>query len=250
MSDTALVRSKSAPRALPAQAAAWGWPLRMGAAVLVAIGLVSGTARANASQPSYEPFGSADAPAWTFPGKAERPANPAPTPSSPRSADAGPCVDCGVVESVKKVDRGGLAGSLPANLPNGVGSIAGGVLGAVVGRAFGDSSSAKNIGTVVGAAGGALLGHQLEKYLRQPRFEVVVRLPDGQVRTLEQSTEVAVGQAVVIENGEAKPRVRGTVQPAPAAQPEERRAQPQPGDASREVAPNAAPVGVRAGLST
>jgi uncharacterized protein YcfJ len=110
----------------------------------------------------------------------------------------------------------------------------------VVGRAFGDSNSGKNIGTVVGAAGGALLGHQLEKYLRQPRYEVVVRMADGQARTLEQSAEVTVGQLVVIENGEAKPRVRGAVQPqAPTPQPSERRAQPNPAEADQ--APSARP---------
>jgi outer membrane lipoprotein SlyB len=92
-----------------------------------------------------------------------------------------PAGQLAVVESVREVREPGEA--------KGVGAVAGGVVGGVLGHKLGKK---KPLVTVVGAAGGALAGHQIEKHARgEKRWEVAVRLEDGSQRTLSSEVEPA-----------------------------------------------------------
>ena len=104
---------------------------------------------------------------------------------------AAQCRECGVVESVEAVKVQGEN--------KGVGAIAGGVGGAVVGnRIAGDHNRA--LGGVIGAVGGGLLGNAIEKHQRTSvAYDVKVRMNDGSVRTVRESTSPAVGEKVRVE---------------------------------------------------
>ena len=74
------------------------------------------------------------------------------------------CHNCGVVEAVNTVET-------PVK-PSGVGAAAGG----------------RDLMTVVGAVGGAIAGHQVEKHTRKTTsYDIVVRLDNGTTRTLSQA---------------------------------------------------------------
>jgi outer membrane lipoprotein SlyB len=86
----------------------------------------------------------------------------------------------GVVESVREVKE-------KARESNGVGPIAGGIAGAVLGNTIGkgDSGGMRKVLTVLGAAGGALAGKEIERNVRATsHWEIAVRLDDGSYRTL------------------------------------------------------------------
>jgi outer membrane lipoprotein SlyB len=84
-----------------------------------------------------------------------------------------------VVESVREVKEPGDA--------KGVGAVAGGVLGGVVGNKLGKG---KGLVTILGAAGGAFAGHQIERHARgKKHWEIAVRLDDGSQRTLSSDVE-------------------------------------------------------------
>jgi len=86
-----------------------------------------------------------------------------------------------VVESVREVKEPGDA--------KGVGAVAGGVVGGVLGNKLGKG---KGLVTILGAAGGAFAGHQIEKQARaEKRWETAVRLDDGSQRTLSSDAEPA-----------------------------------------------------------
>jgi outer membrane lipoprotein SlyB len=86
-----------------------------------------------------------------------------------------------VVESVREVKEPGDA--------KGVGAVAGGVVGGVLGNKLGKG---KGFVTILGAAGGAFAGHQIEKQARaEKRWEIGVRLDDGSQRTLPSDVEPA-----------------------------------------------------------
>jgi outer membrane lipoprotein SlyB len=86
-----------------------------------------------------------------------------------------------IVESVREVSDPGDA--------NGVGAVAGGVVGGVLGNKLGKG---KKLLTVLGAAGGAVAGHQIEKRARsEKRWEIAVRLDDGSQRTLSSEVQPA-----------------------------------------------------------
>lgn len=101
------------------------------------------------------------------------------------------CKNCGVVESVQAVKVKGEG--------SGVGAVAGGVLGGVLGNQVGGGSG-KTAMTVLGAAGGAYAGHQVEKNVNSTTvYSVRLRMDDGSVRTLQQSVPPAVGAKVRVE---------------------------------------------------
>ena len=112
-----------------------------------------------------------------------------------RAAQAATCAQCGEVESIRAVEVKGQA--------SGIGAVAGGVTGAVVGSQFGHGGGRTALG-VLGAAGGAYAGHEIEKNVRKSTsWRVTVRMDDGSVRTLSQSTQplFAVGDKVKVVNG-------------------------------------------------
>jgi outer membrane lipoprotein SlyB len=107
----------------------------------------------------------------------------------------------GVVQSIEPVnqDSGGIAGS-----GIGLGTIAGAVVGGVVGNQVG-SGRGNTAATVIGAAGGAYIGHQLENRQQQnaDAYKITVRMEDGSYETLTQSTnaDFRVGDRVRVGNG-------------------------------------------------
>ena len=103
------------------------------------------------------------------------------------------CANCGTVEAIRQVQ---LSGS-----PSGVGAVAGGLTGAVVGSQFGRGDGRTAL-TVLGAAGGALAGNEIEKHVRKRTvYRVVVRLDDGTTRTVSQPSApaFAVGERVRVQ---------------------------------------------------
>lgn len=105
------------------------------------------------------------------------------------------CASCGTVESIRKVQLKGDA--------TGLGAVAGGVTGAVAGNQIGHGNGNTAM-TILGAAGGALAGNEIEKNVKaRYSYRVTARMDDGSFRTVSQSTEpnVAVGGRVRISNG-------------------------------------------------
>jgi len=68
-----------------------------------------------------------------------------------------------------------------------LGAVGGGVAGAVLGRNIGDHN---RLVTVLGAAGGALLGNQIEKQARATKhWELTVNFDDGTTQTLSSEAQ-------------------------------------------------------------
>lgn len=121
-----------------------------------------------------------------------KPAKPAPEPVRVAAI----CSYCGVVEAVDEVKRKGEG--------TGLGAIAGGVLGAAVGNQAGQGNGRKAM-TVLGAVGGGLAGHEVEKRARgETVYQVRIRLDDGSVRTIEQTTAPKVGARVELQGNVLK----------------------------------------------
>jgi outer membrane lipoprotein SlyB len=96
-------------------------------------------------------------------------------------APAPVCADCGLVESVREVKASAD--------PSGVGAAAGGVVGGLLGNQVGKGSG-RTIATLIGIAGGAYAGHQVEKTQRtSSRWEVGVRMENGEYRTVTLDAE-------------------------------------------------------------
>ncbi|HEX2566631.1 MAG TPA: glycine zipper 2TM domain-containing protein [Burkholderiales bacterium] len=128
-------------------------------------------------------------------------ANVPPPPPAPVEAQR-PAIDpsLGIVQSVKEVTHEPKS--------NGVGPIVGGIAGAVLGNQVGHGMG-KNIATVLGAAGGAYAGKEIEQKQRATKsWEITVRLDDGSYKTIESST------APFWHGGERVRLVNGALQPA------------------------------------
>lgn len=114
----------------------------------------------------------------------------------PGSAYAG----TGVVQSITPVqqDYQGVGGS-----GYGLGTLAGAVIGGVAGNQVGGGKG-KTAATVAGTAGGAYVGHQIEKRNQAPdSYTFSVRMDNGSQQTVTQATtgSLKVGDRVRIENG-------------------------------------------------
>lgn len=121
----------------------------------------------------------------------------APADDAYRSTPA--CLDCGVVESVREVQA--------AVDPSGLGAAAGGVVGGLLGNNVGKGSG-RTIATLIGIAGGAYAGHQIEKTQRKTtRHEVGVRMHSGEYRTVTLDTAPIwqVGDKVHLRDGTLLP---------------------------------------------
>ena len=109
-------------------------------------------------------------------------------------AAAATCTDCGVIESVTPFEKKGEG--------TGIGAVAGGVIGGVVGNQVGGGNGKKAM-TVLGAVGGGMAGHEIEKRSKSTTVhEVRVKMDDGSVRTLEVAEKLMLqvhydGRAVV-----------------------------------------------------
>lgn len=115
--------------------------------------------------------------------------------TSNRAVAAPVCANCGVVEAVNVVEQKG-EGSY-------IGMIAGGVAGAVLGSQVGHGNGT-TIAQVIGAAGGAYAGNEIEKRIKTTNhYEVLVRLENGgsQMVSYPAQPGVSVGTRVRVENG-------------------------------------------------
>lgn len=87
---------------------------------------------------------------------------------------------------------------------SGTGAVIGGVLGGLVGNQFGHGGG-KAATTVLGAAGGAVAGNNIERNRNEgvSGYRVTVQLDNGQSRTFEESRldGLRVGDRVRIDNG-------------------------------------------------
>ena len=124
-------------------------------------------------------------------------AQASPKSQAPR-ADA--CATCGTVESAVAVERQGkVNGVAVGNTTIGIGTVAGGVLGGVLGNQVGGGNG-RTAMTVLGAAGGAYAGNTVEKNMKKVTlYQMRVRMKNGSVRTIEQSSPVAAGSSVVVQ---------------------------------------------------
>ena len=105
------------------------------------------------------------------------------------------CNECGTVESVRELSNKGEG--------TGLGAIAGGVLGGLLGSQIGGGHG-KTAMAVVGAAGGAFAGHEVEKRVRgETQYEVTVRFDDGRTHTYTeaQAPQLKSGDRVRLANG-------------------------------------------------
>ena len=85
----------------------------------------------------------------------------------------------GTVQSVREVEQKGDA--------KGVGAVGGGLAGAVLGHNIGDHNK---LVTVLGAAGGAFVGNQVEKQARATKhWELTVRYDDGTTQTFNSDAQ-------------------------------------------------------------
>jgi outer membrane lipoprotein SlyB len=150
------------------------------------------------------------------PGNATRPApstpsyatgaSPAPQPPAlaapaPPVATAVPppapqvCRDCGTIAAITPIEKKGDS--------SGAGAVIGGIVGGVLGHQVGGGRG-KDVATVAGALGGALLGNEVEKSQGAvTAWDVRVRLDDGTstVIRLDREPSWRVGDKVRIENG-------------------------------------------------
>lgn len=161
-----------------------------------------------AEAPKFEPapaqqHASTQAPKRAAPADAPRRAaasEPTRVASAPPAAPAPRiCANCGSVEAVNVIEQKGEG--------SGLGAVAGGVAGALLGNQIGGGSGRK-IATVAGAAGGAYAGHQIEKQVKSTRrYDVVVRMEDGGVRTFPYDSEPAFrpGSKVKVVEGALVP---------------------------------------------
>ena len=105
----------------------------------------------------------------------------------------------GVVESIQQSSSG------IANSGIGAGTIIGGVVGGVLGNQVGGGTG-KTIATVAGVAGGALIGHEVDKNRQTNNltYTVSVRLNNGDLQTihLDGISDLRVGDRVRIENNQ------------------------------------------------
>lgn len=120
-----------------------------------------------------------------------------------QSNPSGTYISYGVVQSIELVNAGsgGIGGS-----GVGAGTIAGAVVGGILGNQVGGGSG-NTAATVLGAAGGAYAGHELEKRNQQPTqaYKLSIRMNDGSYQTVTQTSNpnVRVGDRVKIQNGVA-----------------------------------------------
>ncbi|MRR10605.1 glycine zipper 2TM domain-containing protein, partial [bacterium] len=105
------------------------------------------------------------------------------------------CRDCGVIEAVNAIEQPGEA--------NGMGAVIGGLLGGVVGNQI-STGSGRTAARILGMAGGAYAGHQVEKAQRKTtKYELIVRFEDGTTRRFDYDSQPAwqTGERVKLVNG-------------------------------------------------
>jgi outer membrane lipoprotein SlyB len=167
-------------------------PLVLGAAASVMVVSLVGAAAIGGLLPNAH-SGKADAPAPTQASVAV--ASPRLETAPRLAARDSACASCGTVASIHAVALRGDA--------TGLGVVAGGLTGAVVGNQMGRGNGNTAM-TILGAAGGAFAGNEIEKNVKKHySYRVTVRMDDGSFRTISQpnSPAIAVGERVRVLNG-------------------------------------------------
>ncbi len=127
----------------------------------------------------------------------------APSGTAVAHASVASCANCGVVESVAAVRHQGSVNGI-GNSGIGVGAIGGAVVGGLLGNQLGGGHG-RDATTVLGAAGGAYAGQQIEKSSKAyTSYQLRVRMTDGTVRTIDQSTSIAAGTRVIVEGNSVR----------------------------------------------
>lgn len=158
---------------------------RVGAGINVASGQTAGTT------PTSENRAHVD----LIPTSSSRPNSPVAEARPQNVASSPACLDCGVIEAINEIQT-------PASGTGG--AVVGGVIGGILGNQIGKGTT-RDIATVIGIAGGALAGRQIEKAnISNTRYDTVVSLEDGSRRTFssESRPEWRQGEKVRIQNGE------------------------------------------------
>ncbi len=109
---------------------------------------------------------------------------------APEAVPQSRCDACGVVAGIYTLDRKVES--------SGTGAVIGGLIGGVLGHQAG-SGRGKDVATVAGAVGGALIGNQIEKSnVRTGAYEVRVRMEDNTYRSarFEGEPQLRVGDRV------------------------------------------------------
>lgn len=105
----------------------------------------------------------------------------------------------GVVQSIELVRQG--------NTGIGAGAVVGGIVGGILGHQVG-SGQGNTAATVLGAAGGAYAGNEIEKRNQQQAdaYKFNIRMQDGSYQAVTQVTidDIRVGDRVRIDNGVAR----------------------------------------------
>jgi outer membrane lipoprotein SlyB len=100
---------------------------------------------------------------------------PAPAPKPVMVA----CSTCGTVQEVKEKEK--------KSKTSGVGMVGGAVVGGVLGNQIGGGTG-KTLATIGGAAAGGYVGNKAEqKYNAKTVWVTTVKMPDGTIKTFEQS---------------------------------------------------------------
>jgi outer membrane lipoprotein SlyB len=90
----------------------------------------------------------------------------------------------------------------------GIGTVAGAVVGGLLGHQVGDGKG-NTAATVIGVAGGALIGHEFDKRNQAQRegYRLTIRMEDGSYQSIEQNADfvdLRVGDRVRIDNGNVR----------------------------------------------
>jgi outer membrane lipoprotein SlyB len=110
------------------------------------------------------------------------------------------CYDCGVIESVREIEKKGEG--------TGLGAVAGGVAGGLLGHQTGGGHG-RDAMTVLGAVGGAFAGNAIEKNVKKVKsYEISIRFEDGSIRLMTQDNPPPwrSGDRVRLMNGVITPR--------------------------------------------
>src|SRR5438874_13502833 len=124
-----------------------------------------------------------------------------PLPGTPATE---PCANCGVVDSVRYVEKKGEG--------SGAGLVAGGIVGGVLGHQIG-SGRGNTAATILGAGAGAYAGNQVEKNAKKSSYwSVAIRMDNGYTRNFTYTNQPPVheGEHVrLIDGGRRLARVSG-----------------------------------------
>lgn len=123
----------------------------------------------------------------------------APVSAAPPPPPPPVCGNCGTVLSMREINKPGQG--------NATGAVTGAVVGGLLGNVIGGHGH-RTTGTVVGAAGGAVAGYEIQKHASAGKtWEIAVRMDDGGTQTvrMDQSPAWRSGDRVRLIDGALTP---------------------------------------------